>query len=209
MNELYAIGIPTLNRADLLNQALDNYAKDFPNTFIIIVDNGDQKIYAHPNMILIRPEKNIGVAASWNELAKMAFTIKIPNIVLLNDDVISGKKEKDIADFIAANADKDLITTTGDWCIFILPEKTFLKVGDFDETFFPAYYEDNDYAYRMKLLDMNITHDSYLSPFIFRKSMTIQKNWDLNKDYDKNKNYYIEKWGGEPGKEIFKTPFDK
>ena len=38
------IGIPTLNRADLLNEALEKYFEDFKDTEIFIVDNGKQNI---------------------------------------------------------------------------------------------------------------------------------------------------------------------
>ena len=44
MNNVFAIGIPTLNRADLLNPVLKKYAADFPDTKIYVVDNGNQDI---------------------------------------------------------------------------------------------------------------------------------------------------------------------
>ena len=38
----FAIGIPTYNRADLLLPALMFYAHDYPNTKILVIDNGNQ-----------------------------------------------------------------------------------------------------------------------------------------------------------------------
>jgi glycosyltransferase involved in cell wall biosynthesis len=40
-NEL-CILIPTINRADLLNEALEVYENCFPNTMIYVLDNGKQ-----------------------------------------------------------------------------------------------------------------------------------------------------------------------
>ena len=44
MKHSFAIGIPTINRADLLNPTLQKYFQDFPNVDIYILDNGSQKI---------------------------------------------------------------------------------------------------------------------------------------------------------------------
>ena len=49
MKNNFAIGIPTLNRADLLNPTLTKYFKQFPNTDIYIIDNGNQSIVSRSN----------------------------------------------------------------------------------------------------------------------------------------------------------------
>ena len=49
MKNNFAIGIPTLNRADLLNPTLKKYFKQFPNTDIYIIDNGSQSIVSRSN----------------------------------------------------------------------------------------------------------------------------------------------------------------
>jgi glycosyltransferase involved in cell wall biosynthesis len=57
------IGIPTINRADLLNEALANYFEDFKDTEIVICDNGKQDIITRErNFVLYRPEQNLGVS---------------------------------------------------------------------------------------------------------------------------------------------------
>jgi hypothetical protein len=40
----FAIGIPTLNRADLLVPSLLKYINDFPGVKIFVLDNGNQDI---------------------------------------------------------------------------------------------------------------------------------------------------------------------
>ena len=37
------------------------------------------------------------------------------------------------------------------WHCIGFTRKTFDKVGMFDEQFYPGYYEDNDYGYRLKI----------------------------------------------------------
>jgi GT2 family glycosyltransferase len=49
----FGIGIPTLNRYDLLMPNLKTYARDFPNHKIYILDNGKQNIAIEQNIELI------------------------------------------------------------------------------------------------------------------------------------------------------------
>ena len=48
----FAIGIPTLNRADLLQASLDKYAIDFSDVEIFVIDNGNQELYSSDNSII-------------------------------------------------------------------------------------------------------------------------------------------------------------
>ena len=81
-------------------------------------------------------------------------------------------------------------------------------VGPFDEDFYPAYFEDNDYEYRIKLDEhCEVQIDSILNPTTYRNSMTIQKDPTLNKDFQTNQDRYVRKWGGKPSFEWYKKPF--
>lgn len=223
MNTTFAIGIPTLNRADLLIPALLYYKNDFPNTEIFIIDNGKQNlneiclragIVKLSNVQVVEPEQNIGVAASWNNLCRKIFQ-NCGHAIILNDDIYWGRKEWEVEMFIKGNTDKHLITTPLDWCNFILPKKTFEEVGEFDEEFFPAYFEDNDYAYRMKLQGKSLYKVPFLIPQVHRVSQTMDKEgvgfeFQYVRDgFRNNKKRYVEKWGGEPDCETFKKPFNK
>ena len=213
MNNLqnkFAIGIPTLNRFDLLHPALLFYVRDFPFTKIYIIDNGNQGIrekISHPNIIVIESKDNLGVASSWNMLCDIIFQNN-EYAVILNDDVYLGRKDWEL-DNMLTNYKHDFYVTMQDWCAFILPKKTFDKVGKFDENFYPAYYEDNDYHQRMKLKGLNYFKIPFLNPFLYQSSQTIDKAPELREFIQKNKEYYIKKWGGEPSKEKFKKPFNK
>jgi len=204
------IGIPTINRADLLNQALATYFEDFTNTEIFIVDNGNQEIISRESDFAIyRPSKSCGVAESWNIIMDYAIKRKATHVLMLNDDIVLGKKEQEIRRFIYLFEDADLICSDITWCSFIINVKSFEKVGKFDELFIGAYFEDNDMEYRMKLLGFYITFVSCMNPVVYRNSMTIAKNPSLNANFINNKTYYINKWGGMPYSEKFSTPFNK
>lgn len=210
----FAIGIPTLNRADLLAPSLVKYVSDFPDVKIYVLDNGNQDILLPKfpndfckNIEIIKSKKNIGVGPSWNILCREIFK-KHENALILNDDIYLGKTKNDIISLINKKPN-DFLTATPDWCAFIVSKRIYDYVGPFDECFFPAYYEDNSYAYRMKLKGINHTKTPYLNPRDYRVSMTIEKDKSLFDYRTKNKQLYIEMWGGLPEREKFKKPFNK
>ena len=89
---------------------------------------------------------------------------------------------------------------------------TIEKIGWFDEKFYPAYFEDNDYHYRIRMNGFKAVKTNQALYFHFG-SRTIKDDEKVkekcNIGYAANREYYIQKWGGEPGKETFKTPFGK
>lgn len=203
-----ALGIPTINRADLLDNALQLYAERWYGHHQFIVDNGNQKIktYSREQRIMVMP-KNLGVPASWNYMAKNAFINGYTHIAILNDDIEVHKTAQEISEFIENNP-ADFYQGTGTWCNIILPQATFEKVGEFDEGFAVAYYEDNDYAYRLKLAGLKVLADPFFNPEVYRNSQTIAKNQTLNKHFTANQNRFKDKWGGMPGSERFTEPFN-
>lgn len=208
MENTFAIGIPTINRYDLLQLPLIKYLNiDFPNIKFFIVDNGNQNImFKHPNLTVFQEETNLGVAGSWNKLCQHIFK-EHNNAFILNDDIYLGKSEKDIQELLNTTKE-DFYVTPHSWCSFILPKTTFDLVGPFDSTFYPAYFEDNDYHYRMKLKNLSYYPNDIVNPIVFRNSMTIAKDPTLNSTFERNKQYYINKWGGLPTEEVFTMAFD-
>ena len=125
----FAIGIPTLNRADLLLPSIKEYIKDFEDINIYIIDNGNQDITQkiisdkelyekRRNLFVFENSKNIGVGASWNMLCYFIFP-KNENALILNDDIYLGKNRKEIEELIRKRGDS-FLTATPDWCSFIL-----------------------------------------------------------------------------------------
>jgi GT2 family glycosyltransferase len=197
------IGIPTLNRYDILKTFLPYYQEStlYP---IYIVDNGNQGI-KHSNVII--QNKNIGVAASWNLLCNIIFEHH-EYAIILNDDCMFNLSKENLESIIKRYPNQ-FIRATPDWCAFILSKSIYNKVGQFDEGFFPAYYEDNDYEYRMKLLRIPIIKTPFLNPLIHRSSSSAEKDPSIFEAAKANKKRYVQKWGGLPTYEKYDKPFGK
>ena len=211
MEPTFGIGIPTINRYDLLHPTLGLYSKEFPDIDIFVLDNGKQGIKNQNRIKVIEPNESKCVGASWNILIEKIFE-KNNYALILNDDIYLGKSTENIKNIIissgAKQKNKAFLTATPDWCAFIISQKIFKLVGKFDECFIPAYYEDNSYAYRMKLKGVPHIKTPLLNPFIYRSSCSLEKDYDILEARKKNKKIYIEMWGGEPEKEKYLTPYN-
>ena len=128
--------------------------------------------------------------------------------LILNDDIYLGKSAEQINNLIKTKGNA-FLTATPDWCAFIISKEIWNKVGRFDECFFPAYYEDNSYAYRMKLNGVAHIKTPLLNPFVYRASQTLEKDFSILEARKKNKHLSIEMWGGEPTKEKYKVPYGR
>lgn len=209
----FAIGIPTYNRADLLLPSLMRYVlKDFKDVDIHIIDNGKQNLSflnnVCDNLFVYEQEENLGVAASWNKLCKIIFK-DYEYAMILNDDVYLGYDTSHVEEKINQYPDT-LITSFASWSMFIISKSLYENIGDFDEIFYPAYYEDSDYIYRMNLKRIFYSVDQTLNPQTLRISMTHELAPDMvNEAMRVNRLRYIEKWGYIPLLEKYTTPYNK
>ncbi|MGH2642342.1 MAG: glycosyltransferase family 2 protein [Chitinophagaceae bacterium] len=206
MNPLpFAIGIPTVCRHDLLNEAIDFYSQSLPDVTFFIANNNEQNFYPreniHSDINILNNNRNLGVAESWNQLCKYIFFRGFDYALILNDDVILKNDQQSITKIIESNSTADFIQCSEDYAMFILPNRTYKKVGAFDKRFYPAYFEDNDYNARLIQNKCKIVVESAIEFIKFSRSMSIKMKPELNNNFEQNKRKYIEKWGGEPGKE--------
>jgi len=106
------------------------------------------------NILLIdNTSQNIGVAASWNKGIEQMRERGCKWLILLSASVRFG--EAGMQDFI------DVIEKTTDdfmacepshgWHCIAIRSTVFDRVGTFDENFYPGYFEDLDYGYRVIL----------------------------------------------------------
>lgn len=189
------------------------------------------------NVDAVHFEKNKGCSASWNFGIRRAITkfdsryFFIPNNdILLHpkciDVLFEAIRSKsvalttamDISGSISASIEilglglpiKTVYVEKPEFSCFMIKKETIDKVGYFDEKFFPAYFEDNDYHYRINLAGMRAIKINRALYFHYG-SRTI-KNDDRIKavsdhGYLANRDYYKKKWGGVPGQEVYTTPF--
>ena len=211
------IGIPTINRADLLVESLadiDNHWHD-ALTSLIIIDNGNQNINSLiPERLKVKTTVfeepgNLGVAGSWNKILHTAFT-RYPNsdhVLLLNDDIVLGKPAQLIFDLINNNPNYSILGGNYYWASILISKYCIDTIGYFDKKFFPAYFEDNDYARREGLSIGTRQHVDELTPTVQRASQTVMKDRSLNYNFAGNARLYQNKWGGAPGHETYQFPY--
>jgi GT2 family glycosyltransferase len=145
---------------------------DVPVDHLLIIDNGASHQTAltldlgdnFKKVTHLPMPANLGVSGSWN-LGIKSFPYAQRWFIVSNDVVFEpGALEK------LSQARRDEITLTGDaphWQAFALGDEAVADIGLFDESLFPAYFEDNDYSRRaefvgvnIRLLDIKIRHDN-------------------------------------------------
>jgi len=149
------------------------------------------------------PSYNWGCAKAWNW-----FMAQNDDLVMIcNDDVTFNSRTiascveayaEDPYRFIAPCAGANIFSC------FMLPKMVYSAVGPFDEQFWPAYFEDNDYSHRVTLAQI---------PFCFTgvgyghigsatlASYTTAEQGEHQRQFAANQQRYIDKWKGMPGYE--------
>ena len=96
---------------------------------------------------------------------------------------------------------------------FMLSRECWDTIGEFDELYAPAYFEDNDFHYRMKLAD--IAAIVYPPALFYHFGSGTQNNANENGQpmvpgpmFENNRAFYVKKWGGLPDHETFTTPYN-
>jgi len=190
MKAIPVLIIPVLNRFDLLENALLSIDHCVEN--ILVIDNSNS--YKNSNVHVINVPNNIGVAASWNLGIKCYATS--PYWVFMGNDVewLPGTLEK-ISEI--SNEENFLISNYG-FNAFSLGANIVKRVGLFDENYFPAYYEDEDFESRVRMAGLG---NKILYPDIPVKiygSCTTAKSGNYEKQKNKsnmsNKAYYQKKF---------------
>ena len=127
-------------------------------------------------------------------------------------------KPQSILDFIVP--EKEIITECPDFSCFMIRTEAVKELAEkehenekrpglFDEKFFPAYFEDNDYHYRLQLAGLKAIKTNQAS-FYHYGSATKKRNPEIanqvSMTYWDNEAYFCAKWGGKPGNEKLKVP---
>ncbi len=215
---MVTLGIPTLNRyADLAALIASAERGTLVPDHYVIVDNGGTldigTFDGQEKIHVIRPGRNIGVAASWNIMLR-----DTPDyIVISNDDAIlypdTIERMITFADqhpnegFLYGHAP----TSQNAWSLFLHRAWCFREIGPYDERFWPAYFEDDDMSYRMRLagvqprMILDCIYDHIGSATL--RAFTDAEMQQHHARFSANQSYYTEKWGGPPQHEQYRHPF--
>lgn len=218
--------IPTLNRADLARKAILSAYEGLyrPDETILLDNSGKGKslphiqdiIYPTMNVHMIPSAINKGVSGSWNYFFN-TFGDDSKYIIVANDDITFHHLTIHALVTAALSSDALLFHGSGQhgnaFSLFLLKYNGYKQIGAFDEQLFPAYFEDNDYAYRIKLAGQMIvevpeaTFDHAGSSTL--KAYSPAERQQHHHDFTRNALYYQRKWGGLPGKEKYIKPFNQ
>lgn len=176
--------------------------------------------------------KNLGVSKGWNNGIRHCLEKGCDFVFVANDDILLSPNALNIlADRLEVEDDAILVTGRNaygrateedfhelvsddegenpDYSCFMVGERYWDIVGEFDENFSPAYFEDNDSHRRIivsghKALNLGkvpVYHEGSIS----RRKPIIGVN---NRSFERNQEYYVKKWGGDRGEETFDHPFN-
>jgi len=90
----------------------------------------------------------------------------------------------------------------------LFKRSVFDKIGYIDVNFYPAYFEDNDYARRganAEILSCTVLNSVY---FHFWSRTIHQGKGSSDKQFKRNSDFYKLKWGGSFGSETYSLPFN-
>jgi hypothetical protein len=206
------LGIPTLNRYDLLEGLIASAERGTVRpTEYLIIDNGGKYVprgSAYMSKIAIqRPGRNIGVSASWNRILRYAHN-RGEGVVISNDDIVLSPRAFEEIVGLLNTGDFGVVNGLG-WALLGQTAACTAKVGYYDENFFPAYYEDCDYDVRLKRACVARTT---ISSQVEHVGWATSRALGLGSEHDawlqKNLAYFCQKWGGAPGSETFTEPFN-
>lgn len=210
--------IPVLKRYDLLIKCMESAEAGTlkPDKYFII-DNGNNLDYrtlpeSFTNKIfIVKVRYNLGVARSWNW-----FFDNVPDHILISNDDI--EFYEDSIEKLMSGYDENFTIYPAEgatsFACMAYPRKIINDVGYFDESLSPyyAYFEDNDFHYRMLQKGYNIK-DVPGCRVKHENSGTMKwyNSTELAMHHDKfraARSRYIAKWGGEPAHEKYTIPYN-
>lgn len=223
MNKLHYC-FPTYKAFDMaaMNIEYVNIGSRKPDSIIVIDNSGDGSgaRYLQPQLekftnVVVWPQtRNLGVAASWNLFMQ---TVNQDYVLLVNDDIhvdyyalerfITHIDSSEHSFFTAANMGGNA------YSFLLVRQEAYRRLGTFDERFYPAYFEDNDYerrrllaGYYLEAVPDVIVHHAASSTM---KRYTPEEMARHHDNFRNNEQYYISKWGGRVGSETYQTAFNR
>ncbi|NCA17327.1 MAG: glycosyltransferase, partial [Betaproteobacteria bacterium] len=161
--------------------------------------------------IIHRHPENLGCAGSWNAGLKAFFDEGFEWAIISNDDIEF--KEGSIDAFRKAmEAGADLAYSPSEsLACFAIHRRVIDEVGWFDENFWPAYHEDEDFVHRMRIVGRRIVPAEGVE-LSHARSSTLDYSeyfWFQHRTRLDQQNilYYAKKWGGVPNFEKYSYPF--
>lgn len=208
---------------DLRVYIVENYVNPIIRTKLDEVEIGTTVVQNSENIVSMAWNKGIVQA-----LADGASYVLVPNadVILKSNcidnlvafaqahpehEMVTASEYVDLRTLEIENEDDGVADSPHFSCFLVRP--SFIKnTGGFDENLKPAYREDQDLHYRMRLLGLSAVSIGK-ARFYHYGSRTIHTSneprvAEMKLGSGNTEAYYLRKWGGLAGHEIFKTPFN-
>lgn len=223
-------GIPTYTEFDHCRKAVETiiHTSTLVPDKILVIDNSEtgagvaalSDLITTYSCVHMRLRSENILSGAWNDIMNYnGALIDRPNadyVIIANDDVFPHPHSIE-ALVNAAKARPDIGMWNGSghsgnsYSFFLLRQFAYKIVGPFDEAFKPAYFEDNDFDWRLKCAGL-IREEVSEATFDHIGSATLNGMNDArkimhHKSFVDNSRYYKRKWGEMPGKEKFTIPF--
>jgi len=206
------VSMPSVSAPAALLEAVDAVKKQTRETEILVVQNGSPVEQACDQLEdqglaqIHRPYFNLGCAASWNYACYKAWDLGYDKLFLMNDDFIMTDIEALERMETYIEEYPDFICHYHGFSAVCITKKHFDIIGSFDEGYWPAYFEDNDYVSTARQYGLD---DKLFDVDKFKHygSLSLRSSVYLNmlnmRTFEMNKARYIAKWGGLPHNETY------
>lgn len=223
----FVLGITRYNEPDWVwRETIESaLASDLPPIRRLVVDDGESLLGAVAGFDVLRPTRNVGCAGSWNLLCRTAFDeAGVGTIIILNGDCAVAKDT-----FARMMVSARSVVAAQGFSAYRLDEPVWRRIGEFDEEYYPAYWEDTDYRRRLWLAGeqidewpikevsrpsygratyaSGITHGWLIEHAGYQGSTGERGAW-FQERWVANRDRYVAKWGGMPGAEKYDRPFN-
>lgn len=210
----YLLGIPFVNREDLLSLAVGSVRAMWPHT--LIVDNSEDGLSAADWPVrIIRPHVPLTFTQSMNLLQREADARGCDAVLFMHNDgeAAPGTPEKLLAALEAAHESRRPwgVAFTHYDTLAAFNAEAVACVGPWDTTL-PQYFADNDYYRRLRLHGYEVLETGLPVAHHNNASSTVKsdpfRGHHNGVTFGLYGGYYEQKWGGPPGGERFDWPFD-
>ena len=209
----YEVGIPFVNREDLLRNAVNSVRPIWDHT--VIIDNSDDGL--HPSdwpVPILKPPVPLSASQSFNWLRKRAIEAGHYAWGFLHNDAVAGEGTPEKFVVLLEQLQKE----NRKWGIAYSYYDTFaffstameIATGPWD-TVLPQYFVDNSKAYDAKLAGFEVVESHLPVEHVGSQTINSDPEWKLKNSvtFPLYEFYYQQKYGGSPGHETFTTAFNR
>ena len=157
-------------------------------------------------------ETNAGVASSWNCGIDRVLASQADWLVLLSTTIRFNKGGIDFLDGLEKSSAHMVSGLDCGWHLHAISRDVLEQVGRFDPLFNPGYYEDNDYLHRYEIEygePAASNHDWVPVDFTSLGDAHSLRFNHVAIDIAEQRLKYQNKWGGDPDRELWATPYNK